>query len=112
MNYFDEWWIKQNPGWYHGFVTDEEERIPTNNNALESTKRLIKSHSTFRSQMPIEDFCHCAMHDIIKNWSLDYSPGAEEQPNVNYKEFQLVPPIALKDYDASFAWREKDKSLL
>ncbi|RNA34534.1 hypothetical protein BpHYR1_006097 [Brachionus plicatilis] len=33
--YFDEWWIKQNLERYHVFVTDEDERIPVTNNAVE-----------------------------------------------------------------------------
>ncbi|RNA08618.1 hypothetical protein BpHYR1_022410 [Brachionus plicatilis] len=41
----------------------------------------------------------------------DRSPGTDEQPNLNRKVFQLVPLIALKDYDAAFGWLEKDKTI-
>ena len=100
LDYFYKQHIQHLPGWYEGYA----EGMPSTDNALESCNGRIKAHSTFRRLCPLEDFLYCVDNDIVRNWSLDYNPGDEANPNVNVKSFSIEPHIKLSDYDEASKW--------
>ena len=52
--YFDEQWLKKNSKWYEGAAAV---KLPSTNNGLEATNRVIKAENTLRERrLPIGQF--------------------------------------------------------
>jgi hypothetical protein len=67
MSYFKTTWIESiNSGWYEGFA----EKIPSTDNGLESTNRLIKDIYTLRERLAVYAYFNNAFK-MIRNWSID-----------------------------------------
>ena len=67
--YFEnEWLLSTNCGWYEGLC----DRIPKQNNGLENTNNVVKTHHTLRSRLSLSHYLHNATN-IIKQWSIDRS---------------------------------------
>lgn len=70
VDYFEAQWVLKNNGWYESFAN----QMPSTNNCLESTNRVIKDAGTFRERLDISKF-RTTLFDIVRNWSMEYSAG-------------------------------------
>jgi hypothetical protein len=67
LQYFkSEWVSSSNCCWYEGAC----DRIPKQNNALEATNLVIKTHHTLRERLSLSHYLNNA-ESMIKNWSID-----------------------------------------
>ena len=84
--YFEAEWIQKHPGWYEGYAPG----IPSTNNALESTNRVVKDEGTYRVKLPLGRFLEVVKVDIIEKWSRDrdtskpFSKTFIEKPEINH----------------------------
>lgn len=62
--YFTQEWITQNPNWFEGAM----QRVPSTNNALEATNRVIKDQFTLRERLSLGEFLS-VMEDMIGQFS-------------------------------------------
>lgn len=70
VNYFETQWVLKNSGWYESFASP----MPSTNNALESTNRVIKDEGTMRERLDLSKF-RTIIFDIVRNWSMEYTAG-------------------------------------
>ena len=69
LSYFEsEWLLSSNSGWYEGIC----DRTPKQNNGLEATNNVIKTHHTLRSRLSLSHYLNNAI-SMLKEWSLDRS---------------------------------------
>ena len=67
LEYFHKEWIAStNCGWYEGIC----DPTPKQNNALEATNLVIKTHHTLRSRLSMNHYLNNATH-MMKQWSID-----------------------------------------
>jgi hypothetical protein len=67
LDYFNnEWILSSNSCWYEGAC----DRVPKQNNALESNNLVIKTHHTLRSCLSLSHYLNNA-EAMLKNWSID-----------------------------------------
>ena len=52
FDYFESEWIQKHPGWYEGFAPG----VPSTNNGLESTNRVIKDAGRYRVKLSLGRF--------------------------------------------------------
>jgi hypothetical protein len=67
LDYFkNEWVLSSNNCWYEGAC----DRVPKQNNGLESNNLVIKTHHTLRSRLSLSHYLNNA-ESMLKNWSID-----------------------------------------
>ena len=86
-------WLDQNSSWYEGCDPD----VPSHNNALESTNRVVKDESTLRNRLPLGQFLHVVEHDIIVPWS-----KARDPTKVNNKTWKSVPDFEFLEFSTAY----------
>ena len=65
--YFEtEWLLSSNSGWYEGMY----DRTTKQNNGLEATNNVIKTHHTLRSRLSLNHYLNNAVN-MLKEWSID-----------------------------------------
>ena len=65
FDYFEAEWIQKHPGWYEGYAPG----VPSTNNALESTNRVIKDEGTYRVKLSLGRFLEVVKTNIVERWS-------------------------------------------
>lgn len=101
MSYFEKEWIDSNNGWYEGV----EFYVPSTNNALEATNKVVKDDGTYRERHVLSRFLVIAS-DIVKNWS------AERKSNLpNAKKFAKQPDISLQLWTSAYQWAKLQKDI-
>lgn len=103
IDYFRDEWLIQNRNWYEGIA----KRVPSTNNALESSNRLIKDEQTLRERMDIAQF-RVKLFEMVKQWSTMYESGLNDVNNND-------PKIDLKLWTDGYNWAKsnvKFKSLI
>ena len=93
--------INLHSGWFEGAHLF----VPSTNNALEATNRVIKDQKTFRNRLPLSQFLQLAI-DIVYGWSFDRDPS-----NINYKKFILEPSISFNLWTNSYQWAKESKEI-
>ena len=101
MSYFEKEWIDSNDGWYEGV----ELYVPSTNNALEATNKVVKDEGTYRERHVLSRFLVIAS-DIVKNWSV------ERNTNIpNAKKFAKQPDINLQLWTSAYQWAKLQKDI-
>lgn len=90
-DYFVKEWLTDHRYWYEGVAP----LVPSTNNAVESSNRLIKDEHTFRERIDIGRF-RTVVFDMIEKWSLAYVNGL--------KEIHKKPNIDLKLWTSAYTW--------
>ena len=86
LNYFDNVWIEQHPGWYEGYAPG----VPSTNNGLEATNEKVKSQATLRTKLSFGRFLEVVTTEIIEKWSKErdedkpYCKPFVTQPTINH----------------------------
>jgi hypothetical protein len=65
FEYFEGEWINKHPGWYEGYASG----VPSTNNGLESTNRVIKDEGTYRIKLSLGRFLEVVKTNIVERWS-------------------------------------------
>ena len=65
LEYFEAEWIQKHPGWYEGYAPG----VPSTNNGLESTNRVIKDEGTYRVKLSLGRFLEVVKTNIVERWS-------------------------------------------
>ncbi|CAF2911546.1 unnamed protein product [Rotaria sp. Silwood2] len=102
LEYFDDEWLKSNPGWYEGIRL----YTPSTNNALEAINRTIKDDGTFREHHVLSRFL-TASSNIVRNWSINRDPSS-----ANPKQFATEPTITLDLWTRSYQWAKSNKNII
>lgn len=91
IQYFANEWLIKNRLWYEG----AQKLVPSTNNALEATNKVIKDENTLRRLFDLGRF-RVVLFEIIENWSLLYINGL--------KEVYRQPEITLEMWTNSYNW--------
>ena len=67
FEYFEGEWIVKHPGWYEGYAPG----VPSTNNGLESTNRVIKDEGTYRIKLSLGRFLEVVKTNIVERWSIE-----------------------------------------
>lgn len=95
MDYFEKTWLISHRYWYEGV----DVHVPSTNNSVESTNRVIKDEHTFRERLDISRF-RTVLYGMIEKWSLAYVNGL--------KEIHKRPNIELKIWTAAYVWAKRN----
>lgn len=98
INYFTEEWIIQNPNWYEGART----RVPSTNNALKATNRVIKDEFTHRTRYSLGEFVCGVLAAMISRYSRRCSTD---------QVYAVQPSISIKTLSAAYNWVKKKHEL-
>lgn len=82
LKYIKKEWIDKNGKWYEGASWF----MPSTNNALESSNRIIKDQHTLRERLPVSKF-KVVLAEMVAGWSISYKN--------NLKIFKKIPTIDL-----------------
>ena len=64
LQYFSSQWLNSKNGWFEGLAT----YVPSTNNALEATNRVIKDEDTLREWLVLSRFT-VVLFSIVNKWS-------------------------------------------
>ena len=95
LTYFQGQWLGGLNGWYEGVSLF----VPSTNNALESTNRVVKDESTMRERLPLGQFLDTVDNKIVGRWSRERQPGL-----VNGKKWHKEPIITTLDFTKGYQW--------
>lgn len=99
MDYFEREWILKCPNWFEAFAT----LVPSTNNALESTNRLIKDEHTLRERMDLGKF-RIALFEMVETWSKRYTTGIKStNPD--------APEIELQQWTAGYQFAKANTKI-
>ena len=85
LQYFSSQWLNSKNGWFEGLAT----YVPSTNNALEATNRVIKDEDTLRERLVLSRFT-VVLFSIVNKWSKERNPT-----HINSKKFEHQPLITL-----------------
>ena len=68
--HFREEWLVKNFGWFEGYAM----YVPSQNNALEASNRIIKAEQTFRERLSIGRLIHVSENEMVHEWSIKRDP--------------------------------------
>ena len=97
--YLKESWLGENKYWFEGSAL----HIPSTNNGIESTNRVIKRQFTFRERLPVDRFFTVCL-DMPQYWSSERDPCKP----TNSKPFALLPEPSLELWTSAFNWARSD----
>ena len=100
LTYFQGQWLGGLNGWYEGVSLF----VPSTNNALESTNRVVKDESTMRERLPLGQFLDTVDNKIVGRWSRERQPGL-----VNGKKWHKEPIITTLDFTKGYQWISEKK---
>jgi hypothetical protein len=69
IQYFSSEWLESKNGWYEGLAM----YVPSTNNALEATNRVIKDEDTLRERLVLSRFT-VVLFSIVNKWSKERNP--------------------------------------
>lgn len=96
--YFKEEWINQNPNWYEGAM----QNVPSTNNALEATNRVLKDDVTGRERLSIGEFIS-VLADMISRYS---------RRSTTDLKMSLTPSIPNLTWSAAHKWAKENHTLV
>lgn len=99
LKYIKKEWIDKNGKWYEGASWF----MPSTNNALESSNRIIKDQHTLRERLPVSKF-KVVLAEMVAGWSISYKN--------NLKIFKKIPTIDLPLWTSSYQWAKLNKKLI
>ena len=103
-SFFRVWGKEATQNWYEGY--HPAKTVPSQNNALESTNKVIKDDGTLRKRLPCGQFVELMKNKIVKNFSKERNPkqiyNGEFVENVNCKHFYHEPQIELSDWTHAY----------
>ena len=88
-------WLVKNFGWFEGYAM----YVPSQNNALEASNRVIKSEQTFRERLPIGRMIKVIEKEMVYEWSIKRDPNT-----INGKIWATEVVIGLKDFTDAHQW--------
>lgn len=95
MEYFEKVWLIAHRYWYEGVAVN----VPSTNNSVESTNRVVNDEHTFRERLDISRF-RTVLFGMIEKWSLAYENGL--------KEIHKTSNIELKTWTAAYVWAKRN----
>ena len=102
VQYFSNEWIGLKNGWYKGL----EIYVPSTNNALKATNRVIKDEDTVRERLVLSRFTVVAL-SIVKKWSKERNPTG-----INSKTFEHQSSIPLSCWTDGYNWVKLNKEVI
>jgi hypothetical protein len=75
---FEREWLKSNSGWYEGIC----HKTPSQDNGLEVSKNVIKSHHSLRRRLPLGQYLNNAEH-MLHQRSVDSTKHKVSEHSVN-----------------------------
>ncbi|CAF4458659.1 unnamed protein product, partial [Rotaria sp. Silwood2] len=100
--YFSSEWLESKNGWYEGLAI----YVPSTNNALEATSRVIKDEDTLRERLVLSRFT-VVLFSIVNKWSKERNPTL-----INSKKFEYQPLIALSHWTDAYNWVKLNKEVI
>lgn len=98
INYFTEEWVHQNPNWYEGARL----HVPSTNNALEATDRIIKDEFTHRMRYSLGEFVCGVLATMI---------GVYSRRCLTDQVYAAQPSITNKTWSAAYLWVKRKLTL-
>jgi hypothetical protein len=97
VNYFKAEWYNTQPNWYEGYAPG----LPSTNNALEATNRVIKDENTFGERLQFSRFLVCAL-ELAENWSRRRAANSVD-PRPFMHDTRMTPKVwkQMADYSLS-----------
>jgi hypothetical protein len=92
-------------GWYEGH--SKSNKIPSQNNALEASNRVIKDESTFRERLSFNEFIHLVMQELLPDWSTGRNPDSN-----NNKAWADEVEIDLPTWTRAYQWLQLKKDIV
>ena len=80
--------------------------VPSANNALEATNRVIKDEDTIRERLVLSRFT-VIVFSIVQKWSTERNPA-----RVNSKKFEHQPSITLSQWTDGYNWVKLNKEVI
>jgi hypothetical protein len=80
--------------------------VPSTNNALEATNRVIKDEDTLRERLVLSKFT-VILFSIVKKWSKERNPAL-----INSKKFEHTPIITLSYWTDAYNWVKLNKEVI
>ncbi len=80
--------------------------VPSTNNALEATNRVIKDEDTIRERLPLSRFT-VVVFEIVNKWSKERNPA-----RVNSKTFEHQSLIKLSHWTDGYNWVKLNKEVV
>lgn len=80
--------------------------VPSTNNALEATNRVIKDEDTIRERLALSRFT-VVVFSIVKKWSKERNPAG-----INSKKFEHQPSITLSRWTDGYNWVTLNKEVV
>ena len=102
LQYFSSQWLNSKNGWFEGLAT----YVPSTNNALEATNRVIKDEDTLRERLVLSRFT-VVLFSIVNKWSKERDPTL-----INSKKFEHKPLITLSVWTDAYNWVQLNKDVM
>ncbi|CAF4368506.1 unnamed protein product [Rotaria sp. Silwood2] len=102
IQYFSNEWLNSKNGWFEGLAT----HVPSTNNALEATNRVIKDEDTLRERLVLSRFT-VVLFSIVNKWSKERNPTL-----INSKKFEHQPLITLPIWTDAYNWVKLNKAVI
>lgn len=102
LQYFSSEWLESKNDWYEGL----QMYIPSTNNALEATNRVIKDEDTIRERLVLSRFT-VVVFSIVKKWLKERNPA-----RVNSKQFEHQPSMTLSQWTNGYNWVKLNKEVI
>jgi hypothetical protein len=81
-------------------------QVPSHNNALEATNRVIKESGKLRQRLALSQFLNVVTQDLIRDWSLSRNPT-----NINCHHYAHEPKISLELWTEAYQWNTLAKQI-
>ncbi len=95
-------WLESKNGCYEGL----ELYVPSTNNALEATNRVIKDEDTIREWL-VSSIFTVVVFSIVNKWSKEQNLAC-----VNSKKFEHHPSITLSYWTDGYNWAKLNKEVI
>jgi hypothetical protein len=102
IQYFSSEWLESKNGWYEGLAM----YVPSTNNALEATNRVIKDEDTLRERLVLSRFT-VVLFSIVNKWSKERNPT-----RINSKKIEQQPVIKLSHWTDAYNWVKLNKEVI
>ncbi|CAF0857349.1 unnamed protein product [Rotaria sordida] len=102
IQYLSSEWLESKNGWYEGLSM----YVPSTNNALEATNRMIKDEDTLRERLVLSRFT-VVIFSIVNKWSKERNPTL-----INSKIFEHQPSITLSHWTDAYNWVKLNKEVI
>jgi hypothetical protein len=102
IEYFSVEWLGSKNGWYECVQI----YVPSTNNALEATNRVINDGDTIRERLVLSRFT-VVVFSIVNKWSKERNPV-----RINSKKFKHQSSITLSHWTDGYQWVKLNKEVI